>query len=119
MGRIAEAELERLKAEVLGNAAAEPLAQKLTAAGIDCFRVLFLKGMDENEYALKMSPSAKALGLAIRNAERMGDVQGGTSVAGGRMPRATHGKALLLTTDAVAGADALERAHGVQESQSC
>lgn len=66
-----------------GNAAAEKLAQKLGAAGIGCYRVLFPKGMDANEYALKMSPPAKALGLLLRKAEWMG---GGTPP-----PRSTVG----------------------------
>ena len=55
-----------------GNAAADVLAKILTAEGIECFRVLFPKGMDANEYALKMSPPQKALGLVIRKAEWMG-----------------------------------------------
>jgi DNA primase len=55
-----------------GNAAAEALAKTLTADGIECFRVLFPKGMDANDYALKMSPPQKALELVIRKAEWMG-----------------------------------------------
>ncbi len=55
-----------------GNQAADVLAEKLTAAGIDCFRVLFPKGMDANEYALRVQPATKSLGLALRKAEWMG-----------------------------------------------
>lgn len=55
-----------------GNIAAEKLAQQLMAENIECFRVLFPKGMDANEYALKMSPANKALSLALRKAEWMG-----------------------------------------------
>lgn len=58
-----------------GNAAAEKLAQTLITAGIGCYRVLFPKGMDVNEYALKMSPPAKALDLLLRKAEWMGGGQ--------------------------------------------
>jgi hypothetical protein len=54
-----------------GNAAAEKLAAKLSAEGIDCYRVLFPKGMDANEYAQKMSPPQKALELVIKNAQPM------------------------------------------------
>lgn len=58
-----------------GNAAAEKLAAVLAAEGIGCYRVLFPKGMDANEYALKLSPPAKALGLLLRKAEWMGGGQ--------------------------------------------
>jgi DNA primase len=35
-----------------GNKAAAELAEALMAEGFECFRVLFPKGMDANEYAL-------------------------------------------------------------------
>ena len=38
------------------------------AMGIECFRVLFPKGMDANEYALKVTPAAKALGVLLNKA---------------------------------------------------
>ena len=56
-----------------GNNAALELAEKLQAEGIECFRVLFPKGMDANEYALRMSPADKSLALVIRKAEWMGN----------------------------------------------
>jgi len=55
-----------------GNKAAEQLAQKLQAEGIDCFRILLPKGMDVNEYAQQVTPAPKSLGLVIRNAEWIG-----------------------------------------------
>lgn len=55
-----------------GDRAAEKLAAKLTAEGLDCYRVLFPKGMDANEYALKVTPAAKSLGVVIRSALWMG-----------------------------------------------
>ncbi len=54
-----------------GNVAAEKLAEQLSQYEIDCYRVLFPKNMDANEYALQMSPASKALGLVIRKAEPM------------------------------------------------
>ena len=48
-----------------GDRAAEKLAQQLLAEGLDCYRILFPKGMDANEYALKVVPASKSLGLAI------------------------------------------------------
>ena len=55
-----------------GETAAAKLAERLTAAGIDCYRVQFPRGMDANEYALKVTPAAKALGVVIRKAAWMG-----------------------------------------------
>jgi DNA primase len=55
-----------------GDRAAEKLAQQLNAAGLDCYRILFPKGMDANEYALKVGPPVKSLGVAIRAAQWLG-----------------------------------------------
>lgn len=55
-----------------GNKAAEKLAARLIGEGIETFRILFPKGMDANEYALKVQPAQKSLGLAIRQAEWLG-----------------------------------------------
>lgn len=58
-----------------GNVAAERVAKQLNDAGLDAFRVLFPKGMDANEYARKVTPAEKSLGLALRKAEWMGNGQ--------------------------------------------
>ena len=55
-----------------GNKAAEQLSAKLQSAGLECFRVLFPKGMDANGYALNMKPARKALEVVIRKAEWLG-----------------------------------------------
>ncbi|AWL05732.1 toprim domain-containing protein [Massilia oculi] len=55
-----------------GDKAAAALAEQLTAAGIECYRIEFPKGMDANEYALKVTPAAKSLGILIRKAAWMG-----------------------------------------------
>lgn len=55
-----------------GNKAAEQLAEKLQAEGIDCYRILLPKGMDVNEYAQQVQPANKSLELVIRKAEFMG-----------------------------------------------
>src|ERR1700757_2555433 len=55
-----------------GDRAAEKLAQQLMAQGLDCYRILFPKGLDANEYALKVGPAAKSLGVAIRSAQWLG-----------------------------------------------
>ena len=62
-----------------GNTAADQLAEKLTESGIECFRVLFPKSMDANDYALKMTPADKSLELVIRKAQWMG--KGETPIA--------------------------------------
>ncbi len=56
-----------------GDRAAESLAKRLTAEGIGCSRVQFPKGMDANEYALKVQPAGKALGLLLRTAAWLGN----------------------------------------------
>jgi DNA primase len=58
--------------DAAGNQAAEKLAEVLTKEGFDCFRLNFPKGMDANEYALKVQPPMKSLGLVIRKAEWLG-----------------------------------------------
>jgi hypothetical protein len=42
------------------------------AEGIECYRIQFPKGMDANEYALKVTPADKSLGLLIRKAVWLG-----------------------------------------------
>ena len=55
-----------------GEKAAAALAPELIAMGMECWRVLFPKGMDANEYALKVTPAAKSLGLLLNKAEWIG-----------------------------------------------
>jgi DNA primase catalytic core len=55
-----------------GENAVPGLAEKLIAAGIECWRIQFPKGMDANDYALKVTPAAKSLGMAIRKALWLG-----------------------------------------------
>jgi len=55
-----------------GDKAAEKLAEELIAMGLEAWRVKFPRGMDANEYALKVGPAEKSLGAAIRAAEWMG-----------------------------------------------
>ncbi len=55
-----------------GERGATKAAERLMAAGIDCFRIQFPKGMDANEYALKVTPASKSLGIVIRKALWLG-----------------------------------------------
>jgi DNA primase len=56
-----------------GERGATKFAEKLHAIGLEAWRILFPKGMDVNEYALKVQPVAKSLELLIRKAEWMGE----------------------------------------------
>ena len=67
-----------------GEKAADKLAQKLIACGIECFRIQFPKGMDANDYALKVAPASRSLGIAIRKCLWMGK-----GAAPGNPPQAT------------------------------
>jgi DNA primase len=55
-----------------GDKAAAVLAPELMQMGVECFRVLFPKGMDANEYACKVQPAAKSLGVLLNKAEWLG-----------------------------------------------
>ena len=58
--------------DAAGDSAAAALAEKLTGAGFDCYRVQVPKGMDVNEYALQVTPASKSLGVALRSAVWLG-----------------------------------------------
>jgi DNA primase len=64
-----------------GDRGAEAVAKRLTAEGLDCFRLLFPKGMDANAYACAVKPAEKSLGVVIRSAEWLGQ---------GAKPASTH-----------------------------
>ena len=55
-----------------GERGAAKVTERLIAEGIECFRIQFPKGMDANEYALKVQPASKSLGLLIRKAVWLG-----------------------------------------------
>ena len=55
-----------------GDKAAAALAEQLMREGIECYRIQFPKGMDANDYALKVTPPEKSLGIAIRKSAWLG-----------------------------------------------
>ena len=55
-----------------GERAARSSRTKLMAEGLDCYRILFPKGMDANEYALKVPRRRSASGFLIRKALWLG-----------------------------------------------
>jgi DNA primase len=58
-----------------GNRSAVQLSEELIGMGIECFRVEFPKGIDANEYARKVTPAAKSLGVLINRASWLGKGQ--------------------------------------------
>lgn len=58
-----------------GDKAAATLADELMGMGIECFRVEFPRGMDANDYARKVQPAAKSLGLLLNRAAWLGKGQ--------------------------------------------
>lgn len=55
-----------------GERGAQKAAERLMAEGLECYRVQFPRGMDANEYARKVTPADKSLGLLIRKAVWLG-----------------------------------------------
>lgn len=55
-----------------GERGTQRVAERLMQAGIECFRIQYPKGMDANEYALKVTPATKSIGLLIRKAVWLG-----------------------------------------------
>lgn len=75
-----------------GERGAAKVAERLIAEGIECWRIQFPKGMDANEYALKVQPASKSLGLLIRKAVWLGK---------GEAPPAVRGEAPQPSTEPV------------------
>ncbi len=71
-----------------GERGAAEVAERLIREGIACFRILFPKGMDANDYALKVTPASRSLGLLIRKAEWLGQ---------GKRPEPTSARTELET----------------------
>jgi len=55
-----------------GERGAAKVSELLMQVGIECYRIQFPKGMDANEYALKVTPASHSLGLVIRKAVWLG-----------------------------------------------
>ncbi len=58
--------------DAAGDKAAGKLAERLMSEGIECWRIQFPHGMDANEYALKVTPANRSLGVVIRKALWLG-----------------------------------------------
>jgi len=77
-----------------GERAAKELAGRLAAEGIASYRVLFPRGMDANEYALKVRPAAQSLAVLLRSAQHMaGPMTAAMNVPDGAFSLAAEGRA--------------------------
>ena len=68
-------------ADEAGDRAADALALKLAAHGIEAYRVVFPKGLDANAFALKALPAAQSLAVLIEQARPMGGAVVGAAMA--------------------------------------
>jgi DNA primase len=98
-------------ADAPGNRAADRVAATLMAAGFECYRCRFPKGMDANQYALEVQPAAKALGLVIRQAEWLGQGAPPARVVG--QPERVEEAAPMLSPLAAEAVAAIEALDGV------
>jgi len=80
-----------------GEKSARELAEELISMGIDCYRVLFPKGMDANEYGCKVKPADRSLSVLLNKAEWLGNGKRPTvsTVADNPAPPAAKEKTLL------------------------
>ena len=71
-----------------GDQAAGRLKEELAGMGIGSHRVLFPRGCDANEYALKVAPAAQSLAVLLNRAEWWGNPRAAESSAGAERPAA-------------------------------
>jgi DNA primase len=90
-----------------GERAAARLAERLMGEGMECFRIQFPKGMDANEYALKVTPAAKSLGLLVRQASWLGKGKAPPAVPG-KTPERVAVQAIAQVSALVAAPTAVE-----------
>ncbi|HEV2112766.1 MAG TPA: CHC2 zinc finger domain-containing protein [Terriglobales bacterium] len=81
-----------------GENAARQHAEELLAMGIDCYRVLFPKNMDANEYALKVQPAPKSLGVLLNRAEWLGKGKRPTTTVIELTPATKHEPPIVLAS---------------------
>ncbi len=81
-----------------GETAVEKLYPQLSAEGLECFRVQFPKGMDANEYALKLTPASKSLDLVVRKAMWLGRGEPPTRAAMIEIQEAAKEESIALAT---------------------
>jgi DNA primase catalytic core len=83
-----------------GDRGAAKVAEKLEARGVECCRVLFPHDQDANEYAVKVQPAAKSLGVLLNAAQWRG--QAAPSADASRAPSSSELAAKSLAAPAPA-----------------
>jgi len=101
-----------------GNRAASRDANRLGALGIECYRVQFPKGMDANQYALKVSPPEKSLALLIKSAEWKGFALHPRSDANASSSLSLAAKELAASAEASAAMAADKEAQNAAKKES-
>src|SRR6202789_2377793 len=86
-----------------GERATEKLAEQLITQGLECYRIQFPKGMDANEYALKLAPAAKSLGIVIRKAVWLGKGPAPAESPGQQIEEMATGSAPVIPPLAASG----------------
>jgi len=88
-----------------GERGAAKVSELLMASGIECFRIQFPKGMDANEYALKVTPATKSLGVVIRKAQWLGNGKPPVQPGSAPHPDALEGAPILASEPSPLAAD--------------
>jgi DNA primase len=101
-----------------GERAAMKLAERLMGEGMECLRIQFPKGMDANEYALKVTPAAKSLGLLVRQASWLGKGKPPERVAAQAIERVSAPAAASVAPKLPAEAD-LQAKSASSPSKTC
>ncbi|EAQ4583441.1 toprim domain-containing protein [Salmonella enterica subsp. enterica serovar Poona] len=106
-----------------GDRGAESVAAELLACGLEAWRVPFPPGMDANEYALKSGSPEAALGLALQQAQWLGQGSGPGVVFSHESPPSSemaatpdHNPSLTVSAPAPSAATTDTVAHEVNTS---
>ncbi|HGI7031650.1 TPA: CHC2 zinc finger domain-containing protein [Klebsiella aerogenes] len=106
-----------------GDRGAESVATELLACGLEAWRVPFPPGMDANEYALKSGSPEAALGLALQQAQWLGQGNGPGVVFSHESPSSSevvatpdHSPSLAVSASAPSAATTDNVAHEVNAS---
>ncbi|MDI1334584.1 MAG: DNA primase, partial [Lacunisphaera sp.] len=83
-----------------GDRGAAKVAEKLEARGVECCRVLFPHDQDANDYAVKVQPAAKSLGVLLNAAQWRSQGQAVPSPDASRAPSSSELAAKSLAAPA-------------------
>ena len=101
-----------------GDRAAERLAEQLIHAGLECYRIQFPKGLDANDYALKVRPADQSLGLVIRKALWLGKGPAPADTPGQNVEHAPTTPAVIPLAASVAAPSVVDAANAPPASRT-